>query len=110
MKQLLNKYGLESKRKDKQPEDHLGLELLFLAKRSEQLHTLEPEKQNSVSEEQISFINKHMLSWIPELCSDANKHGNIGFYAGIIELIWGTLLWDTELLQEFVDSHNYVAP
>lgn len=108
MKQMLNKHGLESKRKGKQPEDHLGLKLLFIAVKTEQLHTLDPDKHSLVIGNQIIFINKHILSWIPELCKDAKEHGTAGFYGGLIELIWGTLIWDRELLKEFIDTHNYV--
>ncbi|MDC1542027.1 molecular chaperone TorD family protein [Candidatus Pseudothioglobus singularis] len=109
MKQILNEHGLESKRKDKQPEDHLGLQLLFIAVKSEQLLSVDSEKQCSAVKEQIDFINQHILSWINELTNDAKVHGSVGFYAGLIELIWGTLLWDKELLEEFVDSYNYVS-
>lgn len=108
MKEILNKNGLESKRKDKQPEDHIGLELLFISVQTEQLHNLDVEKHVSIMKEQISFIDKHLLTWIPALCSDAKEHGSVGFYGGLIELVWGTLLWDKELLEEFVTSYEEV--
>ncbi len=109
MRQLLNKHGLESTRKYRHPEDHLGLQLLFIAKLTSHLHTLHPDKQTSGVKEQITFINDHLLSWIPGLCNDAKEHGTAGFYGGLIELIWGTLLWDIELLNEFVEEHIYVS-
>lgn len=106
IKKILNENGLESKRKDKQPEDHIGLELLFIAVQTEQLHNLDEAEHVSIIKEQISFIDKHLLSWIPELCSDAKEHGSVGFYGGLFELILGVLLWDKELLTEFVASHE----
>lgn len=104
MKRLLFEKGLESKRKNQQPEDHIGLELMLLAVLTTQLTTLEHNQQVSNIKEQISFINEHLLSWIPELCRDARENGTIGFYGGLIELIWGILLWDLELIQEYIDS------
>ena len=32
-----------------------------------------------------------------------------GFYSGLIELIWGILQWDRELMQEFIDSSEKAA-
>lgn len=56
--------------------------------------------------EQINFIDKHLLSWIPELCRDAKLNGSVGYYGGLIELIWGVLLWDYELLEEFLTKRG----
>jgi len=106
MKEILYKYGLESKKKGRQPEDHIGIELLFISVLTEQLHKVELEEQISIIKEQITFIDNHLLTWIPELCNDAKEHGSVGFYGGLIELVWGTLLWDKELLAEFVTSHK----
>lgn len=106
IKEMLYSNGLESKRKNQQPEDHLGLELMLLSVLTDHLMKLEPDEQVSRIEEQISFIDEHLLSWIHELCNDAKENGTIGFYSGLIELIWGVLLWDRELLAEFVDSNE----
>ena len=109
MKQMLHNNGLESKRKNQQPEDHIGLELMLLSVLSNQLITLEGDQQLSHIREQISFIDEHLLSWIHELCRDAKENGTIGFYSGLIEMTWGILLWDRELLQEFMDSSEKAA-
>ena len=104
MKEMLYANGLESKRKNQQPEDHIGLELMLISVLTEQLTTFERDQQVSRIKEQILFMDEHLLSWIPELCRDAKEHGTIGFYGAFIELIWGVLLWDRELLEEFVES------
>ena len=109
MKQLLHTNGLESKRKNQQPEDHIGLQLMLLSVLSQQLIALEQDQQLSRVKEQISFIDEHLLSWIHELCRDAKENGTIGFYSGLIELIWGILQWDRELMQEFIESSEKTA-
>lgn len=109
MKELLNKHGVESIKKDRQPEDHLGIELLYISMLTEKLLTLEENEYMSIIREQIPFIGIHLISWIPELCADAKEHGSVGFYGGLIELIWGTILWDKKLLEEFVNTREYVS-
>lgn len=109
MKNIFNKHGVESITKDRRPEDHLGLQLLFISMLTEKLFTLEEEKHMEIISEQISFIGKHIISWIPDLYTDAKEHGTINFYSGLIELIWGVTLWDKKLLEEFVNTHEYVS-
>lgn len=109
MKQLLNKHGLESKLKDRHPEDHIGLQFLFLSMQSEKLTDLDEIECIEILNEQKEFIDHHLLSWIPALFEKASEHGDIGFYSGVIELVWGILLWDKELIQEFIDSYDYVT-
>lgn len=110
MKEILNQHGLESTKKDKFPEDHLGLQLLLLAMKTEQLYTLDTEEEKRAAiKEQISFIDDHLLSWLPGICNDAKEHGRTGFYSGVLKVIWGTLLWDKELLEEGAGSPKYVS-
>ncbi len=109
MKAALNAHGLESKRKYRQPEDHIGLELMFLSILSNKLLGLEISQQVATIKEQAAFIDHHLLSWIPELCQDAKLNGSVGFYGGFIELIWGILLWDRELIEEFVATNEQEA-
>lgn len=108
MKYMLNRHGLESKKKDKQPEDHIGLELLFISMLTEKLLTLEEKEHMTIIREQIPFMGKHLIGWIPEFCNDAKEHGSLGFYGALIEVIWGVLLWDKELLEEYIYSQEYV--
>jgi len=108
MKKILNEHGLESMMKDKFPEDHLGLQLLLIAVQTEEFPTLDEDEKRAAIEKQISFIDEHLLSWIPGVCNDAKEHGQTGFYGGLLELIWGTLLWDKELLKEGAGSPKYV--
>jgi TorA maturation chaperone TorD len=106
IKAALNANGLESIRKGRQPEDHIGLELMFLSTLSSKLPELGIREQVLSVKEQTSFIDHHLLSWIPELCQDAKLNGSVGFYGGLLELIWGVLLWDRELIEEFMASNQ----
>lgn len=101
VRETMRHYGLEIRRKYQQPEDHIGLELMVLSVISEKLKESVSARQAPMIKEQIDFIDEHLLSWIPELCRDAKINGSIAYYGGLIELIWGVLLWDHELLKEF---------
>lgn len=106
MRDLLQKQGLASKNSGSQPEDHLGLELLYLTVLTEQMRDATIENQVNLIKDQLSFMDEHLLSWIPNLYEDAIKEGSLGFFGGLIELIWGTLLFDKELLEEFLEDHE----
>ena len=108
MKDLLNKQGLESKNRGRQPEDHLGLELLYLTVLTEKLQNQDIQSQVIIIKDQLSFMDEHLLSWVPKLYEDAKDNGSLGFYSGFIEIIWGTLLWDKELLEEFLTENVVV--
>ncbi|WP_434509932.1 TorD/DmsD family molecular chaperone [Desulfitobacterium sp. AusDCA] len=106
VRETMRLYGIEIRKKYQQPEDHIGLELIFLSVVSEKLKESVLSQQTPMIREQINFIDKHLLSWIPELCRDAKLNGSVGYYGGLIELIWGVLLWDYELLEEFLTKRG----
>jgi TorA maturation chaperone TorD len=101
--------GFEIKLKNRQPEDHLGLELMFMSTVSDSLAKALKGKDTqfqvlSTVQNQIAFINEHPLAWIADLHNDARVNASVGFYSGLIELIWGILLWDLELLKEMLQE------
>ncbi len=108
VRETMRQDGFESLGKNKQPEDHLGLELMFLAAVSEKIADSQVGVRYLIIQKQVCFIEEHLLSWINLLSKDANIHGNTGFYGGLIELIWGVLLWDKELLTEYLESENLI--
>jgi len=98
--------GFEIKCKYQMPEDHMGLELMFLASASDALaKTISNDNQSTIPlmiERHVDFISNHPLTWIEDFMNDVSASDSIGFYSGLIELIWGVLLWDLELLQEML--------
>ena len=51
---------------------------------------------------QAEFIAAHPLDWIGDLARAAADHATAGFYAAVIGLVHGVLLWDRELLDEYL--------
>jgi TorA maturation chaperone TorD len=99
MKKLLAQEGIRASRDSHQFEDHIGFELLYLGMRSAD-YAENPPSSAAVTELQ-PFIKAHPLSFIEQLHAKAREAATIGFYPALIELIWGFLLWDLALLDEY---------
>lgn len=99
MKQVLREHGLGLDEETHQLEDHLGVELLYLAAMSERFAAGAPSAADVRG--QAGFIQEHLLWWVGDLHAKAEALAPEGYYAPVIELAWGVLLWDAELLAEF---------
>lgn len=81
-------YGWESKFKDKINDDHLGVELLFLTLMIEKYIEFDDEACRTEMKNEIKrFINKHILSWIPEWNKDVQAHSKTLSFKGVGTLI-----------------------
>lgn len=81
-------YGWESKFKDTVPEDHLGIELLFLTLMVEKYLELDDEACNFEMRNEICrFLDQHILSWVPEWNANIQAEATTLGYKGIGTLI-----------------------
>jgi TorA maturation chaperone TorD len=81
-------YGWESKFKDRIPQDHLGVELLFLTIMIEKYLELDDEACNSEMRNEICrFIDQHILSWVPDWNDNIQEQAITLGYKGIATLI-----------------------
>ena len=72
-------YGMKLKEKYKEPDDHLGLELEFIA------YLFENGKTDAVRD----FVEKYVTSWIFQWNNDVQKHARTGYYRGIANMAAG---------------------
>ena len=86
-------------------EDHMGVELLFLAAMSERFSQDAPAEADV--EKQIGFIDEHPLRWMGELHGKAERAAERPYYPALIELAWGVLLWDRDLLGESMKIRHF---
>jgi TorA maturation chaperone TorD len=97
------RFGLEAERKNHEPDDHIGLELLFLSHlASLGIHALEEEDHvqfNELLDAQREFLSEHLLRWGPVWAKLVKKHTATDFYRGIAHLTHGSLLAIAEELQ-----------
>jgi putative dimethyl sulfoxide reductase chaperone len=81
-------YGWESKFKDSIPEDHLGIELLFLTLMVEKYLELDDEACSYEMRNEICrFLDQHILSWVPEWNKNIQTGAITLGYKGIGTLI-----------------------
>jgi putative dimethyl sulfoxide reductase chaperone len=88
VREFYESYGWESKFKSKIPDDHLGIELLFLTLMIEKYlefddKVCEKEMRNEI----IRFINQHMLTWVPQWNEHVQKYSKTLGYKGVGTLI-----------------------
>jgi TorA maturation chaperone TorD len=90
--------GLQLFRQGQYPDDHLGLELLFMADLSRRMQ--QTDNYESLVQLQLQFLVAHPLAWIEDFCKQV-RAGTSKFYGGMVLLLSGFLEWDQELLDEF---------
>ncbi len=95
-------YGLEITNKYKEPDDHIGLELAFLAHLASLSLSTFNEGDESKFEEMLSaqrrFLSAHPLRWIPTWCNLVEKHAHTDFYRGVALILRGALIKIAEIL------------
>jgi TorA maturation chaperone TorD len=70
------------------PADHLGIELLFLNKLiSAYLNEKEPVSKGNIRRDITSFINSHLLNWLPGWVKAVNENSGTKCFKGVAHLI-----------------------
>lgn len=89
------RHDLQSVMLYREPDDHIGLELTFLAHLAgEGLAAL--EKGDDVAFEaannaQCRFLSEHVLTWAPTWCDQVGVYGRTNFYRGVALVVKGFL-------------------
>jgi putative dimethyl sulfoxide reductase chaperone len=92
VREFYKSYGWESKFKGKIPDDHLGIELLFLTLLIEKYLELDDEAcENEMKNEIRRFIDQHILSWIPQWNNNIQEYSKTIGYKGIGTLIYACI-------------------
>lgn len=83
------------------PEDHLAIELEFMACLCGESLAAEDQAALEASlKEQGSFLREHLLGWVPAFCADLNKYASTDFYKAVGKLTRGFLNLERKLLGE----------
>lgn len=106
VREMFRRFGLESEQLDREPDDHIGLQLQFLFQlSSEAAHRLEAGDFGSVRqlvEGQRECLEGHLLRWIDPFVERVLLHGRSDFYKGVALLVRGTLGFDHLSLQNLI--------
>ncbi|MBL8062460.1 MAG: molecular chaperone TorD family protein [Anaerolineales bacterium] len=97
------RFGLQAERINREPDDHIGLEMLFIAHlASLALQAIEQNdetKLNEVLQAQRDFLSEHLLRWGPVWAKLVKQYAATDFYRGIAHLTHGALLAVAETLE-----------
>lgn len=88
------------------PEDHLALELDFMAYLCHETQAaLAQQDWPAVSaslKEQLDFLTQHLLNWVPAFCADIEKFAETGFYKAIAKVTNSYLRLERIILKELI--------
>lgn len=103
VREWFSRFGLQIERLNKEPDDHIGLELSFVANlASLALQALEEQdlqKYEAILQAQRDFLSQHLLRWGPSWARLVVKHAQTGYYRGLAHLTRGALLAAAEHLE-----------
>ena len=86
---LLKSQGLAVEARFNEPADHIAIQLDYLG-------NLIIKEGNQVSPAQATFIEQHLLSWVPQFVKSTDKVKNTGFYQGVCQLMLDFIELDHE--------------
>jgi putative dimethyl sulfoxide reductase chaperone len=93
VRRFYSRYGLTLNEKYKEPDDHIGLELLFISYLTQKSVLAFSEDNfddyDAFSEAKKSFLTDHLLQWSLLFCSQVEKYCKTGFYRGMSLLLSG---------------------
>jgi len=104
VKEVYRKAGISKSKNYPEPEDHIAFELRFMH------HLCEEVSSESKDVEQIldsigfqkTFLNDHLLKWIPNFCDALYNYEKSDFYKGIAKITKGFISMDLKMVEEIV--------
>ncbi|MGY0616416.1 molecular chaperone TorD [Vibrio sp. FJH11] len=88
MEKLMADFGVPIDDKLNEPADHLAVELDFLGSMIIRSNELEQEKHmEQAFSNQNDFIERQLLSWLPQFAAKCQQMDDFGFYASVAQLL-----------------------
>jgi TorA maturation chaperone TorD len=95
VRQWYHRFGLVTEKLNKEPDDHIGLELSFLSYLSslclKAMAENDAARLEQILQAKRQFISEHTLKWAPGWCEQVEENASTDFYSGLAKLIRGTL-------------------
>ncbi len=102
VRQWYARYGLQAEKLHREPDDHIGLELIFVAhlaaRAVEAIDNGDVSAADALLQAQRDFLHDHLLRWGPAWAKLVKKHAQTDFYQGLAHLTHGAMLSLAELL------------
>ncbi len=100
--------GLEKASNFLEPEDHIALELTFMAQLCEKtdaaLKNSDQARLKNLLEVQRDFLNQHLDKWVPKLADDVTEHAKKDFYRAVARITKAFLKFDEKVLSELTEG------
>lgn len=94
------KQGLLPEHFKREPDDHIGLELDFMAHMCDwslkAIQNNELAKAQKYLKAQKDFIDEHLMQWVPDFCGDILKNSKTTFFQGVSHILMGFLMVEKE--------------
>jgi TorA maturation chaperone TorD len=106
--QLYRAEGLDRAQEFNEPEDHLALELEFMAylcrRTAEALKDGDEDGALAYLQKQHEFLAKHLLGWVPAFCEDVRRLAREDLYKAVAKITVGYLNMERDLIGELMDE------
>ena len=95
-------YGFRQQEMLQLPDDHISLELEFLALMGQAAHKTAATASQAAERLRAShqFLQEHVLAWAPEFAGDVFRNAETDFYRGVALFLRGFVQMDAELLTD----------
>jgi TorA maturation chaperone TorD len=104
---LYREEGLERSEAIVEPEDHLSLELEFMAhlcrRAAEAMNAGDHAGALDYLQKQQQFLDQHLLAWVPAFCDDVQRLARESFYQAVAKITAGYLGMERELIADLTD-------
>ncbi len=107
MRELLGAHGVKVEQNLNEPEDHLAIQLDFLAHLAISANQIEHSAQlSSARQAQSDFISQHLLTWLPAFAERCTQFDAFGLYSAAARLALAFIQQDKHCLDElFQETH-----
>jgi anaerobic sulfite reductase subunit A len=106
--EIYRKMGLEKTANFTEPEDHIAVELQFMAFLARQtVDALKADKALDAAEyleAQRSFLTEHLCRWAPQFSKDILKNARRDFYKAVAQITAGYLTMDLEAVEGLLEG------
>jgi anaerobic sulfite reductase subunit A len=100
--------GLDRAGEFNEPEDHVALELEFMAylcqKTTAALQSGDQGAASGYLHKQKDFLEKHLIPWVPTFCSDVQRIARGDFYKAVAKITVGYLDIERDLIGELIEE------
>ena len=106
VRDFYQRFGLEVKNLNKEPDDHIGLEMEFIAYLCQEAIQKIQDNEDAVPYIQATrqFLQEHLAQWVPEFCGDIEEGARTGFFRGLAKFTDGWLEFDSEAVAECLET------